>query len=148
VYPVAPSYKPSEPPAFYNPYFDLSPVLIPNKRLDPIKAALVLKGFNKDDQYTGNAYDLLDDKIRTFFSLCYYGKMRPLQFAAIFPQILTGKARDYSLHYVSLENDFYSAYIKIKMHFDTNVNYYYYYTNWTIITLSKMKQENFDQTLH
>jgi hypothetical protein len=55
--------------------------------------------------------------------------MRLSQFAAIFPQILTGKARDYYLHYISPKNDFYSAYIKIKVHFDTNVNYHYYYTN-------------------
>jgi hypothetical protein len=89
----------------------------------------VLKGFNKNDQYTGNAYDLLNDKIRILFSLCYHEKVRLSQFAAIFPRILTGKARDYYLHYISPENDFYSAYIKIKMHFNTNVNYHHYYTN-------------------
>jgi hypothetical protein len=55
--------------------------------------------------------------------------MRPSQFAAIFPRILTGKARDYYLHYISPENDFYSAYIKIKVHFNTKVNYHHYYTN-------------------
>jgi hypothetical protein len=52
--------------------------------------------------------------------------MRLLQFAAIFPRIFTNKARNYYLHYISLEDDFYSAYIKIKMHFNINVNYYYY----------------------
>jgi hypothetical protein len=89
----------------------------------------MLKGFNKDNQYTGNAYDFLDNKIRILFNLCYYEKMRPSQFAAIFPRILTGKARDYYLHYISPEDDFYSAYIKIKMHFNTDINYYHYYTN-------------------
>jgi hypothetical protein len=49
VYPIAPFYKPSEPPTSYNPYFDLPPVPIPNERLNPIKAVLMLKGFNKDD---------------------------------------------------------------------------------------------------
>jgi hypothetical protein len=49
---------------------------------------------------------------------------------------------------VSPEDDFYSAYIKIKMHFDTNVNYHHYSTDWTRITFSKVKQENPDQTLH
>jgi hypothetical protein len=92
VYPIAPFYKPFEPPAFYNPYFDLLLIPIPNKRLNPTKAASVLKGFNKNDQYTGNVYDFLDDKIRILFSLCYYEKMRLSQFAAIFPRILTGKA--------------------------------------------------------
>jgi hypothetical protein len=28
------------------------------------------------------------------------------------------------------------------MHFNTNVNYHYYYTNWTTITYNKTKQEN------
>jgi hypothetical protein len=74
--------------------------------------------------------------------------VRSSQFAAIFPRILTGRTRDYYLHYISPEDDFYSAYIKIKMHFNTNVNYYHYYTNWTIIIFSKMKQENPDQTLY
>jgi hypothetical protein len=74
--------------------------------------------------------------------------MRLSQFAAIFPRILTGKARDYYLHYISPENDFYSAYIKIKVHFDTNVNYYYYYIDWTTIIFSKVKQKNPDQTLY
>jgi hypothetical protein len=92
----------------------------------------------------GNAYDLLNDKIKKNFSLCYYEKVRPSQFAAIFLRILTGKARNYYLHYISPENDFYNAYIKIKMHFDTNINYHYYYINSTIITFSKMKQENPD----
>jgi hypothetical protein len=52
------------------------------------------------------------------------------------------------LYYISPEDDFYSAYIKIKVHFNTDVNYYYYYTNWTTITFSKIKQENPDQTLY
>jgi hypothetical protein len=94
VHPVAPSYRPFEPPAPHNPYFDLPLVPVPNERLDPTKAASLLKGFNRNDQYTGNAYDLLDDKIRIFFSLCYHGEMRLSQFAATFPRILTGRARD------------------------------------------------------
>jgi hypothetical protein len=49
IYPVAPSYRPSEPLVPHNPYFNLFLVPIPNKRLNPTKAALVLKGFNKDD---------------------------------------------------------------------------------------------------
>jgi hypothetical protein len=49
VYPIAPFYKSFELPAFYNSYFDLPLVPIPNKRLNPTKAALVLKGFNKND---------------------------------------------------------------------------------------------------
>jgi hypothetical protein len=85
MYPVAPSYKLFEPPAPHNPYFDPFSVLIPNKRLNSTKAASMLKGFNKNDQYTSNAYDFLNNKNRIFFSLCYYEKMRPSQFAAIFP---------------------------------------------------------------
>jgi hypothetical protein len=53
----------------------------------------------------------------------------PSQFAAVFPRILTGRAEEYYLHYVSPEDDFYSAYMKIKVHFDTDVNYHHYYTD-------------------
>jgi hypothetical protein len=90
-------------------------------------------------RYTGNAYDLLNDKVRLFYNICYYNKIRPSQFAAVFPRIFTKRAEEYYFHYVSPENDFYSAYMKIKMHFNTNVNYHHYYTNWTTITYNKVK---------
>jgi hypothetical protein len=128
-YSLVPLFTPQIIPAPHDPYFDLLPRPISNERLDPTKAAIIIKLWDKDKRYIGNIYDLLDDKMRLFYDICYHNKIRPSQFAAVFPRILTEKAKEYYLHYVSPENDFYSAYMKIKMHFDTNVNHYYYYTN-------------------
>jgi hypothetical protein len=107
----------------------------------------MIKLWDKNKRYIGNTYDLLDDKMRLFYNICYHNEIRPSQFAAVFPRIFTKKAKKYYLHYVSPENDFYSAYMKIKVHFDTDVNHYHYYTNWTTITYNKMKQENPGLTL-
>jgi hypothetical protein len=85
--------------------------------------------------------------MRLFYNICYHNEIRLSQFAAVFPQILTKRAEKYCLYYVSPENDFYGAYMKIKMYFDTNVNYRHYYTNWTTITYNKAKQENHGFTL-
>jgi hypothetical protein len=128
-YPSVPPFTSQITPAPHDPYFDLLLRPIPNKRLDSTKAAMVIKLWNKDKRYIGNAYDLLDDKIRLFYNICYHNEIRLSQFAAVFPRIFTKRAKKYYLHYISPENDFYSAYMKIKMHFDTNVNHHHYYTN-------------------
>jgi hypothetical protein len=59
--------------------------------------------------------------MRLFYNICYYSKIRLSQFAAVLSRIFTGRAKKYHLHYVSPKNDFYGAYMKIKVHFDTNV---------------------------
>jgi hypothetical protein len=128
-YPSVPLFILQITPAPHDPYFDLPPRPIPNERLDPTEAVIMIKLWNKNKRYTGNAYDLSNDKVRLFYNICYHNEIRPSQFAAVFLQILTKRAEEYYLHYVSFENDFYSAYMKIKVHFDTNVNYHYYYTD-------------------
>jgi hypothetical protein len=37
--------------------------------------------------------------------------------------------------------------MKIKVHFDTNVNHHHYYTDWTTIIYNKVKQKNPGLTL-
>jgi hypothetical protein len=58
-YPSIPPFTPQITPAPHNPYFDLFSQPIPNKRLDFTKAAIIIKIWDKDKRYIGNAYDLL-----------------------------------------------------------------------------------------
>ncbi|XP_044724429.1 uncharacterized protein HRG_02325 [Hirsutella rhossiliensis] len=48
------------------PYKALPPRSVPNERLDPAVSAQFLKTFDKDQKYTGEPYDLLDDKMKIF----------------------------------------------------------------------------------
>jgi hypothetical protein len=92
-YSLVPPFTSQITPAPHDPYFDLLPRFIPNERLDSTKAAIMIKLWNKDKKYIGNAYDLLNDKVRLFYNICYYSKIRLSQFAAVFPRILIGKQK-------------------------------------------------------
>ncbi|KAM4060419.1 hypothetical protein HRG_002015 [Hirsutella rhossiliensis] len=93
--------------------------------------------------YTGEPYDLLDDKMKIFFNICFHAQIRETQFYAVFPRILNGRAETFYLHYVDQDDTFAIAYHKVKTHFDTDVNHHHYYTDWTTATF-----ELFDPTKH
>ncbi|KAK1918683.1 hypothetical protein P3342_001732 [Pyrenophora teres f. teres] len=94
-------------------------------------------------------YDLLDDKLKIFYSICYHADIQPDQFHAVFPRILEGRAQDYYLHFVDQRTDtFLTVYTKLKNHFDTDVNHSHYYADWTTTSFAKVHRENPDKTLH
>ncbi|KAK1907590.1 hypothetical protein P3342_005917 [Pyrenophora teres f. teres] len=98
---------------------------------------------------TGKPYDLLDDKLKIFYSICYHADIQPDQFHAVFPRILEGRAQDYYLHFVDQRTDtFLTVYTKLKNHFDTDVNHSHYYADWTTTSFAKVHRENPDKTLH
>ncbi|KAM4062504.1 hypothetical protein HRG_013676 [Hirsutella rhossiliensis] len=43
-----------------------------------------MKLWDKDQNYTGEPYDLLDEKLRIFMSICYNIQVKPSQFHALF----------------------------------------------------------------
>ncbi|KAI0993120.1 hypothetical protein K3495_g15064, partial [Podosphaera aphanis] len=141
-YPVPTPYTPQLRSGTYDPYSSLPPVPVPNEQLDPSIMLQFTKTYDREKKYTGNAYDLLDDKLKIFFNICFHTRITPGQFYAVFPRILTGRAEQYYLHYVNREDDFYTAYTKIKNHFDTEVNHNHYFTDWTTTTFMKIRQEN------
>src|SRR6266516_5383117 len=146
-----PAITPFPPPVglpVYDEYKSLPPRPVPNKRLDPTKSTQFVKTYDREKKYTGEPYDLLDDKMRIFFNICYHAEITPEQFHAVFPRILTSRAEEYYLHYVERNDDFATAYAKIKNQFDTNVNHNQYYTDWTSTTFAKTRQQNPDKDLY
>ncbi|KAK1916958.1 hypothetical protein P3342_004514 [Pyrenophora teres f. teres] len=118
------------------------PPIIPSDDTDLYKAIPQLKVHRKP-------YDLLDDKLKIFYSICYHADIQPEQFHAVFPRILEGRAQDYYLHFVDQRADtFLTVYLKLKNHFDTDVNHSHYYADWTTISFAKVRRENPDKTLH
>ncbi|KAK1912660.1 hypothetical protein P3342_004596 [Pyrenophora teres f. teres] len=82
-------------------------------------------------------------------NICYHADIQPEQFHAVFPRILEGRAQDYYLHFVDQRADtFLTVYLKLKNHFDTDVNHSHYYADWTTISFAKVRRENPDKTLH
>ncbi|KAF7579221.1 hypothetical protein PtrM4_034610 [Pyrenophora tritici-repentis] len=120
-----------------------------NRKLDPKTINVFTKMWDREKKYTGKPYDLLDDKLKIFYSICYHADIQPDQFHAVFPRILEGRAQDYYLHFVDQRTDtFLTVYTKLKNHFDTDVNHSHYYADWTTTSFAKVHKENPDKTLH
>ncbi|KAI6249905.1 hypothetical protein HI914_02027 [Erysiphe necator] len=134
-------------PISQNPYNTLPPLPTENEDLNPFDITQISKLWDYGKMYTGEPYDILDDKLRIFFNICKFLKIRPSQFHAVLPRILKGRAESYYLHFIGPEASFASAYHKLKAHFDTEVNHNTYYTNWITITFTKIRQENSEKTL-
>ena len=117
--------RPPDPP--HDPYKTLPPRWSRNDRLDANKITQFSKLWDNSNKYTGNAYDLLDDKIKIFFSICWQVDIQEEQFHAVFPRILTGRAETFYIQVVEREDSFADAYMAIKNHFDHDVHHQHYY---------------------
>lgn len=106
------------------------------------------KIYSFEDKYTGNVYDLRDDKVMLFLDICLAAGIRPNQFHAVFPPILTGKARDFQLHYITKTDDFGQQYFKVKLHFEHEVHCSKYFTHWTTTTFEKLRAYYRDKSLY
>ncbi|KAF1363027.1 hypothetical protein EJ07DRAFT_162974 [Lizonia empirigonia] len=147
--PKGPSVPPIIPSGDTDPYKAVPPIEFGNKKLDPKTINVFTKMWDREKKYTGKPYDLLDDKLKIFYSICYHADIQPDQFHAVFPRILEGRAQDYYLHFVDQRMDtFLTVYTKLKNHFDTDVNHSHYYADWTTISFVKVRRENPDKTLH
>ena len=93
-------------------------------------------------------YDLLDDKVLLFLDTCLAAGIRPNQFHAVFPRILTGKARDFQPHYIPRTDEFGQQYLKVKLHFEHEVHRGKYFTDWTTTTFEKLRSNYRDKSLH
>jgi hypothetical protein len=70
------------------------------------------------------------------------------QFHAVFPRILTGRAGMFYIQVVERGDSFAKAYMAIKNHFDHDVYYQHYYTDWITTTFDRTRTENPDKGLH
>jgi hypothetical protein len=78
--------------------------------LEPEKIARFIKSWDPAQKWSGDPYDLLDDKIKVFLNICYFNEIDPGQFHALLPRILTGRAEKYHLTYVSVDDTFAHGY--------------------------------------
>ncbi|KAF7567022.1 DUF1421 multi-domain protein [Pyrenophora tritici-repentis] len=132
----------------HDPYKTLPPRWSRNDRLEANTITQFSKLWDNSNKYTGNAYDLLDDKIKIFFSICWQVDIQEEQFHAVFPRILTGRAETFYIQVVERDDSFADAYMAIKNHFDHDVHHQHYYTDWTTTTFARTRAENPDKGLH
>ena len=139
----------SRPPDLtYDPYKTLPPRWCRNEKLNTNTITQFSKIWDNNKKYTRDAYDLLDDKIRIFFNICWQIDIQEGQFHAVFPRILTGRAEMFYIQYVDRNDSFANAYMAIKNHFDHDVHHQHYYTDWTTTTFDRTRIENPDKDLH
>jgi hypothetical protein len=67
LYPSVPPFQPTPEPRSHNSYHDLPPVTVSNERLEPNKAALFIKMYDKNERYTGKPYDFFNDKLQALW---------------------------------------------------------------------------------
>lgn len=121
-------------------YRTIPPLQFPNEELEPNTATQFKKMWDKSMNYSGEVYDIFDDKIRHFLNVCSLVRIRPTQFHAVIYTILTKEAKEYFLHHVSLSLTFAGMYTKLKSHFDTEINHHKY-TDWCTTTYQTIRRE-------
>lgn len=105
-----------------------------------------VKAWDKKQNFSGDRYHILDDKVRMFLRICGVTGIPMNQAWAVFPHILTGRAETYYNHHVKPQSSFYQQYWAIKAYFDTESNHAIYYRDWTSISLARIRQENGGKT--
>lgn len=87
-------YKP------FDGYINLPPRDVPNERVDAYTQTSFIKLWNRSPKYTGQAYDILDDKVSFLLRICYNLGVQTQHFHGLFSRILEGKAQASYLSYV------------------------------------------------
>jgi hypothetical protein len=67
-----PSVPPIIPSSDTDPYKAVPPIEFGNEKLDPKTINIFTKMWDRETKYTGKPYDLLDDKLKVFYSICYH----------------------------------------------------------------------------
>ena len=60
-----------------DPYKAVPPIKFSNKKLDLKIINVFTKMWDRKKKYTGKLYNLLDDKLKIFYSICYYADIQP-----------------------------------------------------------------------
>ncbi len=103
--------------------------------------AQFVKIWDRNSNYIGETYNILDDKIRYFLDTYYIVAIKQSQFHAVFSSILSGRTKDYFVYNVNQNLTFAEMYNQMKMKFDTEVNKCQYHTNWSLMTYYSLKAE-------
>ncbi|KAM4067659.1 cwf18 domain containing protein [Hirsutella rhossiliensis] len=100
-------------------YTSIPPVRFENEEVEADLTIRFIKIWDKKLAYTGEPYDIFDDKIRKFMS----------------------EAQSFFLHEISTDLTFAEMYQKMKEHFDTEINQKMYHTHWSTLTFSRLRAE-------
>lgn len=122
-----PDLEPMSPEPQPDPYSILPPQSVANKTLEPDKFVAFIDLWSHEWDYSGELYDVLDDKVRQMLSLCSTLGIKASQFHVVFRMILTGRARTYYVYNIHYDETFATAYKKVKNRFDDAVNHYIYH---------------------
>jgi len=123
-------------------YMRLPPAEHPNELCPSTAAAHFSKLWDREFCYTGERYDILDDKVRFFLDACFMAGLRQGQLHFVFPLALSGRARVFFLHQIDRGSTFAQMYKRLKSHFDTETNQAKYLTDWSTTTFDKTKRDN------
>lgn len=106
-------------------YKRLPPDDVRNEKLDVSMINHSVEIFDQDNKYSGDPYSSdpfssLDYILKMFFNICWHAQIKPTQFHAVFPFVITGRAQKYYMDHVDFQKDaFRVAYLKIKHCFET-----------------------------
>ncbi|KAM4058734.1 cwf18 domain containing protein [Hirsutella rhossiliensis] len=106
--PLGISRRPVRTTNFRDAYTSIPPVRFENEEVEADLTIRFIKIWDKKLAYTGEPYDIFDDKIRKFMS----------------------EAQSFFLHEISTDLTFAEMYQKMKEHFDTEINQKMYHTHW------------------
>lgn len=120
-------------------YHTIPPIPVDNEELDNYLWNQFNKRWDKSQNYTGKAYDILDDKVLYFLDTCLSTHILPSQFHSVFSIVLSDKAKTFFLYEIKKGITFAAMYKQVKQHFDTEVNHRTYLQDWTTITFNSVK---------
>ncbi|KAF1973895.1 hypothetical protein BU23DRAFT_463645, partial [Bimuria novae-zelandiae CBS 107.79] len=93
------------------------------ENLAPKKVVQFQKAWKKENNYTGQLYDILANKAMVFIKLCQRLVIHEALYASIFPDILEGRAHMFYLHNIGPGRTWKLLYEQLSNHFNTNINH-------------------------
>ncbi|RKF95959.1 hypothetical protein GcM1_072001, partial [Golovinomyces cichoracearum] len=97
----------------FDDYEDLPPREVPCEKVDFNIQTSFIKMWEHSPKYTGQAYDIFDDKVRSFLRICYNLNIQPQHFHSLFPRVLAGEAQAFYMDYIPKSATFYTQYTKL-----------------------------------
>ena len=108
--PTPPPVITQSQPEIEDPYTKLPPNEYGREPIDAEAAMRFAKIWDKSERYSGERYDILDDKVLAFLRTCRLVGIKPGQCWVVFPEMLTGHAKAYYTHHVKVDASFAEGY--------------------------------------
>jgi hypothetical protein len=122
-------------------YFRIPPLEVPNEPGKVDKELKFINRWDKEMNYSGKAYDILDDIVAIFLERCHDLGIRLSQLHGIFPCILTGAAKRYYINHIPRKTTFAGIYRMLERRFDNGINKDRYYADFTTLTYETLRSD-------